>query len=91
MKPKNEKNLIVGLDVGTSKIVAIVGEHSPGEAVEIIGIGSHPAHGLKRGVPQAEGLAIDDQGVLYLVSEPNLFYRFAKPQRADQALRVLTP
>lgn len=36
-------------------------------------------HGLKRGVPQAEGLAIDDQGVLYLVSEPNLFYRFAKP------------
>ena len=37
-------------------------------------------HGLKRGVPQAEGLAIDDQGVLYLVSEPNLFYRFAKPQ-----------
>ena len=36
-------------------------------------------HGLTRGVPQAEGLAIDDQGVLYLVSEPNLFYRFAKP------------
>ena len=38
-------------------------------------------HGLKRGVPQAEGLAIDDQGSLYLVSEPNLFYRFAKPAR----------
>ena len=36
--------------------------------------------GLDKGVPQAEGLAIDDQGVLYLVSEPNLFYRFAKPQ-----------
>ena len=50
MKPKSEKNLIVGLDVGTSKIVTIVGEHAPGEAVEIIGVGSHPAHGLKRGV-----------------------------------------
>ena len=50
MKSKSEKNLIVGLDVGTSKIVAIVGEHAPGEPVEIIGIGSHPAHGLKRGV-----------------------------------------
>ena len=50
MNRKSEKNLIVGLDVGTSKIVAIVGEHAPGEAVEIIGIGSHPAHGLKRGV-----------------------------------------
>jgi len=36
-------------------------------------------HGLTRSVPQAEGLALDEQGVLYLVSEPNLFYRFAKP------------
>lgn len=38
-------------------------------------------HGLKQGVPQAEGLALDEQGVLYLVSEPNLFYRFAKPEQ----------
>lgn len=36
-------------------------------------------HGLKRSVPQAEGLAMDEQGTLYLVSEPNLFYVFAKP------------
>ena len=50
MNRKGERNLIVGLDIGTSKVVAIVGEHSPGEAVEIIGIGSHPSHGLKRGV-----------------------------------------
>ncbi len=35
-------------------------------------------HGLRRSVPQPEGLALDDQGVLYLVSEPNLFYRFRK-------------
>lgn len=34
--------------------------------------------GLARGVPQAEGLTLDDQGHLYLVSEPNLFYRFEK-------------
>src|SRR5438445_11845159 len=50
MKNKGEKSLIVGLDVGTSKVVAIVGEYAPGEPVEIIGIGSHASHGLKRGV-----------------------------------------
>ena len=32
--------------------------------------------GLERTVPQAEGIAMDDAGTLYLVSEPNLFYVF---------------
>ncbi len=36
-------------------------------------------HGLKKRVPQAEGIAMDDDGALYLVSEPNLFYVFKKP------------
>jgi len=36
-------------------------------------------HGLKKTVPQAEGIAMDDDGTLYLVSEPNLFYVFRKP------------
>jgi uncharacterized protein YjiK len=38
-------------------------------------------NGLKRSVPQGEGIAMDNQGTLYLVSEPNLFYRFNKPAR----------
>jgi uncharacterized protein YjiK len=37
--------------------------------------------GLKKTVPQAEGIAMDDDGTLYLVSEPNLFYTFKKPQQ----------
>jgi uncharacterized protein YjiK len=36
-------------------------------------------HGLKQRVPQAEGIAMDNDGTLYMVSEPNLFYVFKKP------------
>ena len=50
MAKKPEKSLVVGLDIGTSKIVAIVGEIQPDGQVEVIGVGSHPSRGLKRGV-----------------------------------------
>jgi cell division protein FtsA len=50
MSKKSEKNLIVGLDIGTSKVVAIVGEITPEGLIEVIGIGSHPSRGLKKGV-----------------------------------------
>ena len=50
MVRKTDKQLIVGLDVGTSKVVAIVGEILADGAIEIVGIGSHPSRGLKRGV-----------------------------------------
>lgn len=42
--------MIVGLDIGTSKVVCIVGEISPEGDLDIIGIGSHPSRGLKKGV-----------------------------------------
>lgn len=45
-----EKNLIVGLDIGTSKIVAVVCEITPEDEIEIIGLGTHPSRGLKKGV-----------------------------------------
>ncbi len=50
MPKKAEKQLIVGLDIGTSKVVAIVGEIMPEDKLEVIGIGSHPSRGLKKGV-----------------------------------------
>jgi cell division protein FtsA len=50
MGKKTDKNLIVGLDIGTSKVVAIVGEVAADGEMEVIGVGSHPSHGLKKGV-----------------------------------------
>ena len=50
MSRKMDRNLIVGLDVGTSKCVAIVGEVTEEGALEVIGIGSSPSRGLKKGV-----------------------------------------
>ena len=50
MSKKSEKNMIVGLDIGTSKVVAIVGEVTAEGGIEIIGIGSHPSRGMKKGV-----------------------------------------
>lgn len=50
MARKSENNLVVGLDIGTSKIVAIVGEQHKDSSLEIVGIGSSPSRGLKRGV-----------------------------------------
>ncbi len=50
MTKRAEKNLIVGLDIGTSKVAAIVGEVTEDGAIEVIGVGSHPSRGLKKGV-----------------------------------------
>ena len=50
MNKRNDKNLIVGLDIGTSKVVAIVGEVGDDGTIEVVGIGSHPSRGLKKGV-----------------------------------------
>jgi cell division protein FtsA len=43
-------DLIVGLDIGTSKICAVVGEIRPDGQIDIIGMGSHPSVGLRKGV-----------------------------------------
>ncbi|CAA9890046.1 ATP-binding cell division protein involved in recruitment of FtsK to Z ring [Candidatus Methylobacter favarea] len=50
MARKTERNLIVGLDIGTSKVAAIVGEITHDGNIEVIGIGSSASRGLKKGV-----------------------------------------
>jgi cell division protein FtsA len=47
MAKKN--SIVVGLDIGTSKVCAVIGEMSE-QGVEIIGVGSHPSQGLRKGV-----------------------------------------
>lgn len=50
MAKKTDKELIVALDIGTSKIAALVGEITAEGDIEVVGFGTHPSYGLKRGV-----------------------------------------
>ncbi len=50
MARKTNTDLLVGLDIGTTKIIALVGTINESGNIEIIGVGSHPSRGLKRGV-----------------------------------------
>src|SRR5579863_10293677 len=50
MARKTDRNIIVGLDIGTSKVVALVGEITADGSIEVIGLGSQPSRGLKKGV-----------------------------------------
>ncbi|MGV3625452.1 MAG: cell division protein FtsA [Archangium sp.] len=49
MASKKDGEILVGLDIGTTKICAIVGELTD-EGIDIIGIGTHPSKGLRKGV-----------------------------------------
>jgi cell division protein FtsA len=49
MKPRISENVVVGLDIGTTKICAIVGEVTD-DGIDIIGIGTAPSKGLRKGV-----------------------------------------
>ncbi len=48
--PKDYKDLVVGLDIGTAKVMAVVAEVLPGGDLRLAGLGVAPTHGLKRGV-----------------------------------------
>lgn len=50
MTKRSDQNIIVGLDIGTSKVAAIVATVNGEEGVEVIGIGSHASKGIKKGV-----------------------------------------
>ncbi|WP_163832595.1 cell division protein FtsA [Spartinivicinus ruber] len=50
MATSQDGKMIVGLDIGTSKVVAIVGEVADDGTLKVVGIGAHPSRGLKKGV-----------------------------------------
>ena len=50
MVSQSQNRIIVGLDIGTSKVVALVAEVDADGQIEIIGMGSHPSRGMKKGV-----------------------------------------
>jgi len=50
MGKRTDQNIIVGLDIGTSKVAAIVATVNEQNVIEVLGIGSHVSRGLKKGV-----------------------------------------
>jgi cell division protein FtsA len=50
MATKDHKDLVVGLDIGTAKVMAVVAEVMDDGNLRVAGLGTAPAHGLKRGV-----------------------------------------
>src|SRR4026209_704158 len=70
MLKKNVRNLIGGLDIGTSKVVAIVGEMTYDGRIEVIGLGSHPSRGPKRRVVVTTGWRV--QSIQRAVEEGEL-------------------
>jgi len=49
-RARDTRNLLVALDIGTSKIVTLVAEITPEDTLNLIGMGSHASRGLKKGV-----------------------------------------
>ena len=50
MSKQAQGNLVVGLDIGTSKVLVIVAEIHEDDKFEIVGVGHHPSRGLRKGV-----------------------------------------
>ena len=61
---KEYKDLVVGLDIGTSKIMAVVAEVMPSGQLKLAGFGISESHGLKRGVANSSKIALIIIGVV---------------------------
>ena len=64
MSKRPEKNLIVGLDIGTSKVACIVAEANDGQ-LEIIGLGSAPSKGMKK------GMVVNIESTVHAIQRPS--------------------
>jgi len=81
---RSEQNVIVGLDIGTSKIACVVAEVSLDGHLDVIGIGRHASNGLKRGVVvniestvQAIRLAVEEAELMSGVDIHSVFVGIA--------------
>ena len=91
MVKKSERNVIVGLDIGTSKVVALIAEIQPDKRLEIIGVGQDSSNGLKRGV--VVNIESTVQSIQKAVEEAEKIRQQAKQdieQEVSKAKKMLT-
>ena len=83
---KEYKDLVVGLDIGTAKVMAVVAEVLPGGELKLAGLGVAPSNGLKRGV--VVNIDATVQKMLDLVRLPDVGKRRADQLSGGQQQRI---
>ncbi len=83
---RKARNIVVGLDMGTTKISALIGEIQDGGMIDVVGIGSHPYSGIQKGVvanmdrtAEAIGKAVEEAQIMADVEVDSAYVSLAGP------------
>ena len=80
MTKRLANEIIVGLDIGTSKVLAVVAEVKENQDIEILGVGQHPSRGLRKGV--VANIDSTVQSIQQAIEKPHRVWRVSEGDEA---------